>query len=146
MPHGGHRSEVEGGGGTPLTASAPTTVTTTTAAAATPAAPATSPHLIPHQPNFADFSQFQAFATSDQPSSLPEVDKHSEAAAAAVVVVAAAAAGQVGVLHTVRRVGDTVGARGNRLSVWRYHSGFVLFWLVLNFYPFAFRHENDGSP
>ncbi|XP_056437960.1 ralBP1-associated Eps domain-containing protein 1 isoform X1 [Gadus chalcogrammus] len=111
MPHGGHRSEVEGGGGTPLTASAPTTVTTTTtaaAAAATPAAPATSPHLIPHQPNFADFSQFQAFATSDQPSSLPEVDKHSEAAAA-VVVVAAVAAGQVGVLHTVEKPPEGAG-------------------------------------
>uniref|UniRef100_A0A665TJI6 RALBP1 associated Eps domain containing 1 n=1 Tax=Echeneis naucrates TaxID=173247 RepID=A0A665TJI6_ECHNA len=33
---------------------------------------------IPQQPNFADFSQFQAFAASEQPSSLPEVDKHSE--------------------------------------------------------------------
>uniref|UniRef100_A0A7N8YBA0 RALBP1 associated Eps domain containing 1 n=1 Tax=Mastacembelus armatus TaxID=205130 RepID=A0A7N8YBA0_9TELE len=39
----------------------------------------TSPQQIPQQPNFADFSQFQAFAASEQPSSLPEVDKHSEA-------------------------------------------------------------------
>uniref|UniRef100_A0A3P8UY26 RALBP1 associated Eps domain containing 1 n=1 Tax=Cynoglossus semilaevis TaxID=244447 RepID=A0A3P8UY26_CYNSE len=39
----------------------------------------TSPQQIPQQPNFADFSQFQAFATSEQPSSLPEVDKHAEA-------------------------------------------------------------------
>uniref|UniRef100_A0A667ZF77 RALBP1 associated Eps domain containing 1 n=1 Tax=Myripristis murdjan TaxID=586833 RepID=A0A667ZF77_9TELE len=38
----------------------------------------TSPQQIPQQPNFADFSQFQAFAASEQPSSLPEVDKHSE--------------------------------------------------------------------
>ncbi|XP_071377728.1 ralBP1-associated Eps domain-containing protein 1 isoform X2 [Centroberyx affinis] len=38
----------------------------------------TSPQQIPQQPNFADFSQFQAFAASDQPSSLPEVDKHNE--------------------------------------------------------------------
>ncbi|KAK2855962.1 hypothetical protein Q5P01_004697 [Channa striata] len=40
----------------------------------------TSPQQIPQQPNFADFSQFQAFAASEQPSSLPEVDKHSETA------------------------------------------------------------------
>ncbi|CAL8314567.1 unnamed protein product [Lota lota] len=79
VPHGGHRSEVEGVGGAPLIASAPSTATVSAAA------PATSPHLIPQQPNFADFSQFQAFATSDQPSSLPEVDKHSEAAAAGQV-------------------------------------------------------------
>lgn len=39
----------------------------------------TSPQQIPQQPNFADFSQFQAFAASEQPSSLPEVDKHCEA-------------------------------------------------------------------
>uniref|UniRef100_A0A3Q1J7T7 RALBP1 associated Eps domain containing 1 n=1 Tax=Anabas testudineus TaxID=64144 RepID=A0A3Q1J7T7_ANATE len=32
----------------------------------------TSPQQIPQQPNFADFSQFQAFAASEQPSSLPE--------------------------------------------------------------------------
>uniref|UniRef100_A0A673CV58 RALBP1 associated Eps domain containing 1 n=1 Tax=Sphaeramia orbicularis TaxID=375764 RepID=A0A673CV58_9TELE len=38
----------------------------------------TSPQQIPQQPNFADFSQFQAFAASEQPSSLPEVDKHSD--------------------------------------------------------------------
>uniref|UniRef100_A0A3Q2CCE1 RALBP1 associated Eps domain containing 1 n=1 Tax=Cyprinodon variegatus TaxID=28743 RepID=A0A3Q2CCE1_CYPVA len=38
----------------------------------------TSPQQIPQQPNFADFSQFQAFAASEQPSSLPEIDKHSE--------------------------------------------------------------------
>eukprot|EP00066_Takifugu_rubripes_P021319 XP_011610585.1 PREDICTED: ralBP1-associated Eps domain-containing protein 1 [Takifugu rubripes] len=38
----------------------------------------TSPQQIPQQPNFADFSQFQAFAASEQPSSLPEVDLHSE--------------------------------------------------------------------
>lgn len=38
----------------------------------------TSPQQIPQQPNFADFSQFQAFAASEQPSSLPEVDKHAE--------------------------------------------------------------------
>ncbi|KAM4632720.1 ralBP1-associated Eps domain-containing protein 1 isoform 2-T3 [Polymixia lowei] len=59
VPHGGHR-EAEGvtGGG--------------------PALATTSPQQIPQQPNFADFSQFQAFAASEQPSSLPEVDKHSE--------------------------------------------------------------------
>uniref|UniRef100_A0A3B3CXN5 RALBP1 associated Eps domain containing 1 n=1 Tax=Oryzias melastigma TaxID=30732 RepID=A0A3B3CXN5_ORYME len=39
----------------------------------------TSPQQIPQQPNFADFSQFQAFAASEQPSSLPEVDKSSAA-------------------------------------------------------------------
>uniref|UniRef100_A0A8P4FYP2 RALBP1 associated Eps domain containing 1 n=1 Tax=Dicentrarchus labrax TaxID=13489 RepID=A0A8P4FYP2_DICLA len=38
----------------------------------------TSPQQIPQQPNFADFSQFQAFAASEQPSSLPE--KSSEGA------------------------------------------------------------------
>ncbi|XP_068433083.1 ralBP1-associated Eps domain-containing protein 1 isoform X2 [Clinocottus analis] len=61
-PHTGHRAEAEGapGGGAALT-------TTTT-----------SPQQIPQQPNFADFSQFQAFAASEQPSSLPEVDLHSE--------------------------------------------------------------------
>ncbi|XP_062267395.1 ralBP1-associated Eps domain-containing protein 1 isoform X2 [Platichthys flesus] len=60
-PHTGHRVEAEvvPAGGAGLTA--------------------TSPHQIPQQPNFADFSQFQAFAASEQPSSLPEVDKHSEA-------------------------------------------------------------------
>ncbi|XP_060947458.1 ralBP1-associated Eps domain-containing protein 1 isoform X2 [Limanda limanda] len=60
-PHPGHRAEAEAApaGGAGLTA--------------------TSPHQIPQQPNFADFSQFQAFAASEQPSSLPEVDKHSEA-------------------------------------------------------------------
>ncbi|KAJ3606896.1 hypothetical protein NHX12_026414 [Muraenolepis orangiensis] len=73
VPHGGHRSEVEGGGGAPLTAPAPTTGTATIATAGT-----TSPQQIPQQPNFADFSLFKAFATSDQPSSLPETDKHSE--------------------------------------------------------------------
>ncbi|XP_053192906.1 ralBP1-associated Eps domain-containing protein 1 isoform X2 [Scomber japonicus] len=59
-PHTGHRVETEGtpGGGAALTT--------------------TSPQQIPQQPNFADFSQFQAFAASEQPSSLPEVDKHSE--------------------------------------------------------------------
>uniref|UniRef100_A0AAX7SPQ9 RALBP1 associated Eps domain containing 1 n=1 Tax=Astatotilapia calliptera TaxID=8154 RepID=A0AAX7SPQ9_ASTCA len=40
----------------------------------------TSPQQIPQQPNFADFSQFQAFAASEQPSSLPEGDKPSEGA------------------------------------------------------------------
>ncbi|TMS12080.1 RalBP1-associated Eps domain-containing protein 1 [Larimichthys crocea] len=57
----GHRAEAEGapGGGAVLTT--------------------TSPQQIPQQPNFADFSQFQAFAASEQPSSLPEVDIHSEA-------------------------------------------------------------------
>lgn len=39
---------------------------------------ATSPQQIPQQPNFADFSHFQAFSASEQPSSLPEVDKHSD--------------------------------------------------------------------
>uniref|UniRef100_A0A4W5NNJ1 RALBP1 associated Eps domain containing 1 n=1 Tax=Hucho hucho TaxID=62062 RepID=A0A4W5NNJ1_9TELE len=47
----------------------------------------TSPHQIPEQPNFADFSQFQAFAASDQlsddgekhPESLP-LEKSSEGA------------------------------------------------------------------
>ncbi|XP_056150054.1 ralBP1-associated Eps domain-containing protein 1 isoform X2 [Lampris incognitus] len=59
-PHSGHRSEGEGvsGAGVVLTT--------------------TSPQQIPQQPNFADFSQFQAFAASEQPSSLPEVDIHSE--------------------------------------------------------------------
>uniref|UniRef100_A0A3Q3FQ57 RALBP1 associated Eps domain containing 1 n=1 Tax=Labrus bergylta TaxID=56723 RepID=A0A3Q3FQ57_9LABR len=37
----------------------------------------TSPQQIPQQPNFADFSQFQTFAASEQPSSLPEVDIHN---------------------------------------------------------------------
>ncbi|KAJ4929295.1 hypothetical protein JOQ06_004905 [Pogonophryne albipinna] len=60
-PHTGHRSEAEvvPGGPAALTAS-------------------TSPQQIPQQPNFADFSQFQAFAATDQPSSLPEDDIHSE--------------------------------------------------------------------
>ncbi|XP_053300734.1 ralBP1-associated Eps domain-containing protein 1 isoform X2 [Pleuronectes platessa] len=60
-PHTGHRGDAEGvpAGGAGLTA--------------------TSPHQIPQQPNFADFSQFTAFAASEQPSSLPEVDTHSEA-------------------------------------------------------------------
>ncbi|XP_038583131.1 LOW QUALITY PROTEIN: ralBP1-associated Eps domain-containing protein 1-like [Micropterus salmoides] len=60
VPHTGHRIEAEGapGGGVVLTS--------------------TSPQQIPQQPNFADFSQFQAFAASEQPSSLPEVDMHSE--------------------------------------------------------------------
>uniref|UniRef100_A0A667YUN0 RALBP1 associated Eps domain containing 1 n=1 Tax=Myripristis murdjan TaxID=586833 RepID=A0A667YUN0_9TELE len=60
--HAGHRGEAEGvsGGGAVLTT--------------------TSPQQIPQQPNFADFSQFQAFAASEQPSSLPEVDKSSEGA------------------------------------------------------------------
>ncbi|XP_069371583.1 ralBP1-associated Eps domain-containing protein 1 isoform X2 [Paralichthys olivaceus] len=61
LPHTGHRVEAEAvpGGGAGLTT--------------------TSPQQMPQQPNFADFSQFQAFAASEQPSSLPEVDKHSEA-------------------------------------------------------------------
>ncbi|XP_056284353.1 ralBP1-associated Eps domain-containing protein 1 isoform X2 [Pseudoliparis swirei] len=61
-PHTGHRAEAEGasGGGAALSTT-------------------TSPQQIPQQPNFADFSQFQAFAASEQPSSLPEVDTHSEA-------------------------------------------------------------------
>uniref|UniRef100_A0A671WD60 RALBP1 associated Eps domain containing 1 n=1 Tax=Sparus aurata TaxID=8175 RepID=A0A671WD60_SPAAU len=60
VPLTGHRAEAEGapGGGAVLTT--------------------TSPQQIPQQPNFADFSQFQAFAASEQPSSLPEVDIHSE--------------------------------------------------------------------
>ncbi|KAK5879808.1 hypothetical protein CesoFtcFv8_022892 [Champsocephalus esox] len=60
-PHTGHRSEAEvvPGGPAALTAS-------------------TSPQQVPQQPNFADFSQFQAFAATDQPSSLPEDDIHSE--------------------------------------------------------------------
>ncbi|KAG7270889.1 hypothetical protein CRUP_000248 [Coryphaenoides rupestris] len=76
VPHGGHRSEAEAGGGAPLTASVPTTVGTSAGAGAVST---TSPQQVPQQPNFADFSQFQSFATSEQPSSLPEVDKHSEA-------------------------------------------------------------------
>uniref|UniRef100_A0A8C6WK99 RALBP1 associated Eps domain containing 1 n=1 Tax=Neogobius melanostomus TaxID=47308 RepID=A0A8C6WK99_9GOBI len=40
----------------------------------------TSPQQIPQQPNFADFSQFQAFAASEKPTSLPEVEKMSEGA------------------------------------------------------------------
>ncbi|XP_077443586.1 ralBP1-associated Eps domain-containing protein 1 isoform X2 [Stigmatopora argus] len=61
-PHTGQRAEAEGapGAGSALTA--------------------TSPQQIPQQPNFADFSHFKAFAASEQPSSLPEVDKHSDAA------------------------------------------------------------------
>lgn len=60
VPLTGHRVEAESiaGGGAVLTT--------------------TSPQQIPQQPNFADFSQFQAFAASEQPSSLPEVDKHIE--------------------------------------------------------------------
>ncbi|XP_077366126.1 ralBP1-associated Eps domain-containing protein 1 isoform X2 [Festucalex cinctus] len=60
VPHTGQRAEPEGatGAGAPLSA--------------------TSPQQIPQQPNFADFSHFQAFAASEQPSSLPEVDKHSD--------------------------------------------------------------------
>ncbi|XP_061667783.1 ralBP1-associated Eps domain-containing protein 1 isoform X2 [Syngnathoides biaculeatus] len=60
VPPTGQRTEAEGapGAGAPLTA--------------------TSPQQIPQQPNFADFSHFQAFAASEQPSSLPEVDKHSD--------------------------------------------------------------------
>lgn len=56
VPHTGHRGDADPGG----------------------AALSTSPQQIPQQPNFADFSQFQAFAASEQPSSLPEVDKHAE--------------------------------------------------------------------
>ncbi|KAM9779004.1 ralBP1-associated Eps domain-containing protein 1 isoform X2 [Syngnathus typhle] len=59
-PHTGQRGEAEGATGA---AAALTT---------------TSPQQIPQQPNFADFSHFQAFAASEQPSSLPEVDKHSD--------------------------------------------------------------------
>ncbi|XP_037541855.1 ralBP1-associated Eps domain-containing protein 1 isoform X2 [Nematolebias whitei] len=60
VPLTGHRVEAEGvpGGGAALTT--------------------TSPQQIPQQPNFADFSQFQALAASEQPSSLPEMDKHTE--------------------------------------------------------------------
>ncbi|KAM6914912.1 ralBP1-associated Eps domain-containing protein 1 [Xenentodon cancila] len=60
-PLTGHRVEAEGvpGGGAVLAT--------------------TSPQQIPQQPNFADFSHFQAFAAPEQPSSLPEVDKHSDA-------------------------------------------------------------------
>uniref|UniRef100_A0AAV2KD97 RALBP1 associated Eps domain containing 1 n=1 Tax=Knipowitschia caucasica TaxID=637954 RepID=A0AAV2KD97_KNICA len=43
-----------------------------------PSLTTTSPLQIPQQPNFADFSQFQALAASEQPSSLPEADKHAE--------------------------------------------------------------------
>ncbi|KAK1889348.1 RalBP1-associated Eps domain containing protein 1 [Dissostichus eleginoides] len=60
-PHTGHRSEAE------VVPGGPAALTTST-----------SPHQIPQQPNFADFSQFQAFAATDQPSSLPEDDIHSE--------------------------------------------------------------------
>lgn len=63
-PHTGHRPEREGEGAPGGGAAALTT---------------TSPQQIPQQPNFADFSQFQAFAASEQPSSLPEVELHSEA-------------------------------------------------------------------
>ncbi|XP_077409365.1 ralBP1-associated Eps domain-containing protein 1 isoform X2 [Vanacampus margaritifer] len=59
-PHTGQRAEAEGATG------------------AGAALGATSPQQIPQQPNFADFSHFQAFAASEQPSSLPEVDKHSD--------------------------------------------------------------------
>ncbi|XP_068609930.1 ralBP1-associated Eps domain-containing protein 1 [Brachionichthys hirsutus] len=58
-PHASHRAEVEcAPGGAALNAA--------------------SPQQLPQQPNFADFSQFQAFAASEQPSSLPEADVHSE--------------------------------------------------------------------
>uniref|UniRef100_A0A3B4AJR7 Uncharacterized protein n=1 Tax=Periophthalmus magnuspinnatus TaxID=409849 RepID=A0A3B4AJR7_9GOBI len=57
LPHTGHRGDTDSGGASLTT---------------------TSPQQIPQQPNFADFSQFQAFAASEQPSSLPEVDKHAE--------------------------------------------------------------------
>ncbi|XP_060907701.1 ralBP1-associated Eps domain-containing protein 1 isoform X1 [Labrus mixtus] len=60
LPHTGLRSESEAAPG------------------AGPVLTATSPQQIPQQPNFADFSQFQTFAASEQPSSLPEVDIHSE--------------------------------------------------------------------
>ncbi|XP_061609579.1 ralBP1-associated Eps domain-containing protein 1 isoform X2 [Phyllopteryx taeniolatus] len=60
VPHTGQRAEAEGAPG------------------AGAALSATSPQQIPQQPNFADFSHFQAFAASEQPSSLPEVDKHSD--------------------------------------------------------------------
>uniref|UniRef100_A0A8P4GKX1 RALBP1 associated Eps domain containing 1 n=1 Tax=Dicentrarchus labrax TaxID=13489 RepID=A0A8P4GKX1_DICLA len=62
VPLTGHRGEAEvaPGGGAVLTT--------------------TSPQQIPQQPNFADFSQFQAFAASEQPSSLPEAEKSSEGA------------------------------------------------------------------
>ncbi|XP_029134295.2 ralBP1-associated Eps domain-containing protein 1 isoform X2 [Labrus bergylta] len=60
LPHTGLRSESEAAPG------------------AGPVLAATSPQQIPQQPNFADFSQFQTFAASEQPSSLPEVDIHSE--------------------------------------------------------------------
>ncbi|XP_054618623.1 ralBP1-associated Eps domain-containing protein 1 isoform X1 [Dunckerocampus dactyliophorus] len=59
-PHTGQRTEAEGAPGAGTTLSA------------------TSPQQIPQQPNFADFSHFQAFAASEQPSSLPEADKHSD--------------------------------------------------------------------
>ncbi|XP_028295718.1 ralBP1-associated Eps domain-containing protein 1 isoform X2 [Gouania willdenowi] len=60
VPLSGHRVEAEGvaGSGAGLTT--------------------TSPQQIPQQPNFADFSQFKAFAASEQPVSLQEGDKHSE--------------------------------------------------------------------
>ncbi|XP_072301345.1 ralBP1-associated Eps domain-containing protein 1 isoform X2 [Eucyclogobius newberryi] len=57
VPHTGHRGDSDSGGASLTT---------------------TSPQQIPQQPNFADFSQFQVFAASEQPSSLPEVDKHAE--------------------------------------------------------------------
>ncbi|KAK7906958.1 hypothetical protein WMY93_015570 [Mugilogobius chulae] len=57
VPHTGHRGDTDSGGASLTT---------------------TSPQQIPQQPNFADFSQFQAFAASEQPSSLPETDKHAE--------------------------------------------------------------------
>uniref|UniRef100_A0A665TLT9 RALBP1 associated Eps domain containing 1 n=1 Tax=Echeneis naucrates TaxID=173247 RepID=A0A665TLT9_ECHNA len=61
----------------------------------------TSPQQIPQQPNFADFSQFQAFAASEQPSSLPEVDKHSEAGQVSIYPASGA-----GPLRTVKSDGQ----------------------------------------
>uniref|UniRef100_A0A7N8XFU9 RALBP1 associated Eps domain containing 1 n=1 Tax=Mastacembelus armatus TaxID=205130 RepID=A0A7N8XFU9_9TELE len=85
VPHTGHRVEAEAVPGGPA-------VLTTT-----------SPQQIPQQPNFADFSQFQAFAASEQPSSLPEVDKHSE-----VDKVSEGA----GPLRTVKSDGQAKGSSG----------------------------------
>uniref|UniRef100_A0A8C5H481 RALBP1 associated Eps domain containing 1 n=1 Tax=Gouania willdenowi TaxID=441366 RepID=A0A8C5H481_GOUWI len=70
VPLSGHRVEAEGvaGSGAGLTT--------------------TSPQQIPQQPNFADFSQFKAFAASEQPVSLQEGDKHSEGGQVSLEVAA----------------------------------------------------------
>ena len=69
------------------------------------------------------------------------MDKHSEVAAVV------AAAGQVGVLHTVRRVGDTMGAGQPTENIAIQLIGDTLlalcFLAILDSTLFALTHEND---